>query len=163
MIYVKTGEGGNKTTSAMGLALRALGNNKRVVIVQFMKGRFTGEREALKRFSNCDFKQFGREDFINFNNVLAVDKRLANQALNYAFKSLKHKPFLLILDEVNLACAMKLIKVKDVLSLIKQAGAINVVLTGRRAPKSFIKIADFVTEYTDLKRRAVKARAGIEY
>jgi len=162
MIHVKTGEGGGKTSSAMGLALRALGHNKKVVIIQFMKGRLTGEMEALKKFSNCDFKQFGRQEFVNLEKPARIDKELAREGLDYAFKALKQRPFLLVLDEVNIACAIRLIKVKDVLSLLSKAKC-HVIMTGRHAPKSFISIADFVTEYTDLKRKDVKARAGIEY
>lgn len=162
MIYVKTGDGGDKTTSAMGVALRALGHGKRVVIVQFMKGRFTGEMKAFSKFRNCDFKQFGRGEWVYPGDVQEVDKRLAIEALKYAIKSLSTNPFLLVLDEVNLACAFKLIKVKDVLALLKKAKC-HVVLTGRQAPKSFMCVADFVTEYTDLKRKDVNARPGIEY
>ncbi len=163
MIYVKTGEGGDKTTSAMGLALRSLGNGKKVVIVQFMKGRFTGEMEALKKFSNCEFKQFGRNEFVNLKNPDDVDKKLARDGLSYAQKSLKSKPFLLVLDEINLACGIGLLDVKDVLSLLDKAEGVEVVLTGRKVPESFVSRADFVTEYKDLKRKDVPARAGIEY
>jgi len=162
MIFVKTGDGGGKTNSAMGLALRALGNGRKVVIVQFMKGRFTGELEALKRFPDCDFKQFGRTDFVDLKDPLRVDKELAKRGLEYAFDSLSTKPFLLILDEVNLACAIGLLPVIDVISLVKNAKC-HVVLTGRRVPKELADVADFVTEFTDLKRVDKKAEAGIEF
>ena len=162
MIYVKTGEGGGKTTSAMGLALRALGHGKKVIIIQFMKGRETGEMIALKKFKNCIFKQFGREEFVNLTNPARVDKELARKALEYAFKSLDERPFMLILDEVNLAAATGLVKVKDVLRLIKKANC-HIILTGRHSPKSFIRVADFVTNYEDVKRKEVVAREGIEY
>lgn len=157
-----TGEGGGKTTAAMGLALRALGHDKRVVIIQFMKGRFTGEMKSLMRFIKCDFKQFGRHEFVNLDNPSVHDKELAVKGLSYASQSLSNKPFMLVLDEVNLACAIGLLKTKDVLALLKKAEC-HVVLTGRRAPKPLIKTADFVTEHEDLKRKDVKARQGIEY
>jgi len=162
MIFVSTGDGGGKTTGAIGLSLRALGNGRRVVIVQFMKGRFTGELEALKRFPDCDFKQFGRTDFVDLKEPLRVDKELARRGLEYAFDSLSTKPFLLVLDEINLASAIGLIPVSDVVSLVKSAKC-HVVLTGRRALKELVDVADFVTEYTDLKRKDKKAEAGIEF
>lgn len=163
MIYVKTGNGGDKTTSAMGLAARALGNGKKVVIIQFMKARFTGERELLSKFNNCVFKQFGRKEFVNLKRPDEIDIKLARKGLYFAFDVIKKKPFLLVLDEVNLACAIGLVNVSDVVSLLSKCKGIEVVLTGRRAPKELIKKADFVTRYTDLKRRDVVARAGIEF
>lgn len=162
MIYLYTGEGGGKTTAAMGLALRALGHGKRVVIIQFMKGRFTGEMKSLMRFLKCDFKQFGRHGFVNLDKPSSYDKELAVKGLAYARKSLEKKPFLLILDEVNLACAAGLLRVKEVLDLLKKADC-HVVLTGRRAPKPLIKAADFTTKHEDLKRKDVEAIPGLEY
>ncbi len=162
MIHIKTGLGGGKTTSAMGLALRALGHNKKVIIIQFMKGRFTGEMKALKTFKNCTFKQFGRQGFVNLNKPSELDKELARKGLEYAFKALKEKPFMIVLDEINIAVAAKLLKVKEVMPLIRKAKC-HLILTGRMAPKSLQRIADFVTEYNDLKRKDVEAREGIEY
>lgn len=49
LIHLYTGEGKGKTTAAMGLALRAAGSGKKVLIVQFMKGRDTGELHSLAR------------------------------------------------------------------------------------------------------------------
>ena len=66
------------------------------------------------------------------------------------------------IDEINLASAIGLIPVSDVVSLVKSAKC-HVVLTGRRALKELVDVADFVTEYTDLKRKDKKAEAGIEF
>ncbi len=165
MIYVKTGSGGGKTTSAMGLALRALGHGKRVVIIQFMKGRLTGEMIALKRFNNCDFKQFGRECFVNLDKPDKIDKELAIRGLSYAEEVINSKPFMIILDEINLAARIRLITVKRVVKLIKKAKklGIHLILTGRFAPKTFINLSDFATNYNDIKRHDITAREGIEY
>ena len=61
-VYLWTGNGWGKTTSAIGVALRAIGHGKKVVVVQFMKGwgDKIGEykvRQKLGRF--YDIKQFG--------------------------------------------------------------------------------------------------------
>ncbi len=165
MIYVKTGSGGGKTTSAMGLALRAIGHGKRVVIIQFMKGRLTGEMIALKHFSNCVFKQFGRECFVNLRKPDEIDKELARRGLSYAERVINTKPFMMILDEINLASRIRLITVKRVVELIRKAKkfGVHLILTGRFAPKSFINLADFATNYSDIKRHDITAREGIEY
>ena len=51
LVQVYTGDGKGKTTCALGLALRAVGQGFKVYIVQFMKGRQTGEANAAARAS----------------------------------------------------------------------------------------------------------------
>ena len=164
MIYVKTGEGGGKTTSAIGLAVRAIGHGKTVYILQFMKKRQTGEL-ILRKFKNCVIRRFGRKEFVNLKKPEQIDKTLAKQGLEYAFSILRKRPFLVILDEINLACSIGLLNVKDVLKLINEARklGVNLILTGRKAPRELIKTADIVTEYKDIKRVDRPAEEGIEF
>ena len=115
MLY--TGEGEGKTTTALGIALRAVGHGKRVVIVQFMKGRKSiGEyqiREKLKPLYSI--YQFGRPDFIyDVHHPLDMDKKLAKMGLGFAKRAAKKKPFLLILDEINLTVAFGLLKTAEI-------------------------------------------------
>ncbi len=164
MIYVKTGEGGGKTTSAIGLCVRALGHNKKVYIIQFMKKRKTGEL-ILKKFKNCVIKQFGRKEFVNLKNPDKIDKELAQKAVDYAFNVINKSPFMIILDEVNIAAHIGLINKKDIIKLINHAKEKNIhlILTGRYAPKEFIKLSDIATLHTDLKRIERNAEPGIEF
>jgi len=159
-----TGNGGGKTTSAFGLALRALGQNKKVVIIQFMKGRKDiGEYKAVRKFSRCTIKQFGTKEFIDLKNPAKKDIRLAEKALEFAEASLKAKPFLLVLDEINLACSSGLVKTSDAVKLLKKCRCF-VVLTGRNAPKELKDICDIVTVVEDEKsNRQNKTSKGIEY
>ncbi len=168
-IHLYTGEGEGKTTNALGLALRALGHGYKVIIVQFMKGRKDiGEYKIKKKLGrNYEIYQFGRKEFIDLYNPGAEDIKRAQRALEFAKEQLKRKPKLLILDEVNLAAAFKLVKVEDVLELLDEVpGETAVVLTGRRAPKELIERADLVTEMLEVKHpmsKGVLARKGIEY
>ena len=78
MIYVKTGEGGGKTTSAIGLAVRAIGHGKTVYILQFMKKRQTGEL-ILRKFKNCVIRRFGRKEFVNLKKPEQIDAQYMHQ------------------------------------------------------------------------------------
>lgn len=169
LIYLYTGEGGGKTTNAFGFALRAIGHGYKAVIVQFMKGwEDIGEVKACKRLApECEVHQFGRKEFVDPKNPTPEDYKLAKEALTFARKALKKKPKLLVLDEVNLAAAFGLVKVKEVLNLLDKVPPSTVVmLTGRKAPRGLIDRADFVSVIEDVKhpaREGIPARMGIEY
>ena len=168
-IYLFTGNGGGKTIAALGLGLRSYSQGGRVVVVQFMKGRKNiGEFRVQKKLGRR-FKvyQFGSKKFVNLARPSKKDRMLAEKGLKFSRRTLKNKPDLLILDEINLACAVKLLKVKDVISMLREIPAgTDVVLTGRRAPKAFVKIADGVSIIKKVKHpfdRGVPARRGIEF
>lgn len=168
-VHLYTGEGEGKTTNALGLALRAVGHGYKVIIVQFMKGRKNiGEYKVKEKLGpEYGIYQFGRREFIDLYNPEPEDVARAQEALEFAREQLRRKPKLLILDEINLAVAFKLIKVDDVLELLdKIPPETTVVLTGRRAPKELIDRADLVTEMLERKHpmaKGVSARKGIEY
>ena len=162
-IIVFTGDGKGKTTAAIGTAIRAIGYGKKVVMIQFLKKGEYGEI----RFKNKDFKiyQFGRREFVI--EPMQEDYYLAEKAIKFAEEILiEEKPFLLILDEVNVALSMELIKEKDLLSLLKKRKDSHIILTGRNASKNIIKIADLVTEMKKIKHyydTGIKAIEGLEY
>jgi len=168
-IHLYTGEGEGKSVTAFGLALRAVGHGYKVIIVQFMKGRMDiGEYKIKDRLSpEYEIHQFGRKEFINLEKPDPVDFKLAEGGLAFAKESLKRKPRLLILDEINLAVAVGLLKLEDVLDLLREIPpSTTVVLTGRRAPRELMDKADLVTEMREIKhpmKKGVQARKGIEY
>ncbi|MEM2342143.1 MAG: cob(I)yrinic acid a,c-diamide adenosyltransferase [Candidatus Bathyarchaeia archaeon] len=168
-IHLYTGDGEGKSITAFGLALRAVGHGYKVIIVQFMKGRKDiGEYKVWRRLApHYEIHQFGRKEFINLKKPEPIDYVLAGRALNFAKKALKKKPRLLILDEINLAASIGLIKISDVLDLLNNIPeSTTVVLTGRNAPKELIERADLVTEMREIKhpwKKGVQARRGIEY
>lgn len=168
-IYLWTGHGGGKTTSALGVALRAVGHNKKVIIIQFMKGRKDiGEYKAKGLLgNNYNIYQFGSEGFIDLKNPSNDDKAKAREGFEFAKKAVKEKPFLLILDEINLAAAIGLINVKDIVSFLdKVPEEVNVYTTGREAPGELIDRADYVTLFTPVKYPKTdpkKSKQGIDY
>jgi cob(I)alamin adenosyltransferase len=166
LIYIWTGTGAGKTTSALGVALRQVAHRQKVIIIQFMKGRKDiGEykiRNKLKPY--YEIYQFGTEKLVDLKNPSEKDKELAQKGLEFAYKALKKKPKLLILDEINLAAAVKLIKVDDIIKFLdKVPSSTAVYLTGRYAPLKLTKRADFVTLFKTAKQKKVKAKKGIEY
>ena len=167
-IYLWTGEGAGKTTSALGVALRAVGHRQKVIVVQFMKGRKEiGEYKIMKKLKPYySIHQFGSPKFIKpLNKPTEKDKKLAAKGLEFAREAAKKKPRLLILDEINLACAIGLVKTDDVIDLVKHCSKYTIVyLTGRRAPQKLKKIADFVNEIKLLKApKRYPIRKGIEW
>jgi cob(I)alamin adenosyltransferase len=170
LVQVYTGNGKGKTTAALGLALRAIGHGLTVYMIQFMKGRTNyGELHSAKRLPNLKLEQFGRPSFVDRKKPAKADIEEAEKALRRAKEVIDSDRWdIVILDEINVALDYKLIRVKDVLKLIRsKPHHIELVLTGRKAPKSVISIADLVSEVREVKHpyrtRKLKSRRGIEY
>jgi cob(I)alamin adenosyltransferase len=169
LIIVITGNGKGKTTSAFGQALRAVGQGYKVFILQFMKGREYGEFIAAEKYlPNLTIRKSGLDSFVMRDNPAAIDIELAQKGLEIAGKAIMSGKYdMIILDEINVALDFKLIKLKNVIDLIKnKPTALNLILTGRYAPKEIIKLADTVSEVQEVKHHynaGIKDRAGIEY
>ena len=166
MIQVYTGNGKGKTTAALGLAVRAAGRGLKVYIGQFLKGRNYGELQTLRKIKNIKIEQFGRTCFIK-KTPSKEDVELAKKGLEKIKKVISKRTYdIVILDEINIAVKLDLIKLKDLLSLIKNAPPkIELVLTGRYAHPEIIKIADLVSRIKAVKhyyKKGIKARKGIE-
>jgi len=168
MIHVYTGEGKGKTTAALGLALRALGQGKRVCLIQFMKKGDFGEIKAFKKYKKITVKQFGRRSFVNLKKPGLEDRQAAQKGIAYAKKAIKARKYkLVILDEINVAVKFNLLPLAKVLSLLKKVPlSTEIVLTGRFAHAKILKRADLVTEMKARKHyfnKGIRARKGIEY
>jgi cob(I)alamin adenosyltransferase len=169
LIQVYTGDGKGKTTCALGLALRAVGQGLKVIMLQFLKGRDTGEARAAARLApEFTLRYFGRPGLVNLKSPAAEDLALAQEALNLARQVLQAGDHdLVILDEINVALAYRLISLEEVLEMLKtRPGWVEVVLTGRQAPPELVELADLVTEMRPIKHyyaAGVKARRGIEW
>jgi cob(I)alamin adenosyltransferase len=169
LVYLWTGNGAGKTTSALGTALRAVGHKQKVIIIQFMKGRKDiGEYLIKDRLiPNYEIYQFGRKEFVDLKKPNEKDKKLAADALAFAKNIARmKKPNLLILDEVNLAAAIGLVDVNEVIRVLDAISPPTAIyMTGRSAPKKLIDRADFATEIKEIKRpkQKIPAKKGIEY
>jgi cob(I)alamin adenosyltransferase len=167
MIQVYTGNGKGKTTASLGLALRAAGAGRKVFIGQFIKGLDYCELKSLNKLKNITLEQFGRGCFIR-GKPKPKDLELAAAGLERVKNIVSGRKFqLIVLDEINVALDLKLLDCCQVLQLLKNIpDDIEVVLTGRDAPRQILKIADLVSHIKDVKhyyRKGLKARKGIEY
>jgi cob(I)alamin adenosyltransferase len=169
LVEIFTGDGKGKTSAALGVTLRALGQGLRANIVYFMKGDFPyGEQNILSQLPNVTFANFGFQDFVDPDNVKPEEKEEAGKALGAARKAmLSLKYDVVILDEVNVAVAWKLIDVDDVIKLINDKPQnVELILTGRYADTRLIELADLVTDMVKVKHpydKGILARKGIDY
>jgi len=166
-IYLWTGNGWGKTTSAIGASIRAVGHGYKVIIIQFMKGwgDKIGEYKIRNKLKNYEIYQFGRKGWVNIRNPTPEDKKLARKGFEFAHKIAKKKPFLLILDEINLAVRIGLLDEKEVVKLLDSVAAkTTVYMTGRYATKGLIKRADYVNEIRMIKGpKKLTGEKGIDY
>lgn len=166
MVHLYWGEGKGKTTAAMGLALRALGNGCRVVVVQFLKGADTGEIPLLRQLGAEIYRGKAGQKFVFQMNDAekAATRALQNENLRAA---LARPADLLVLDE---ACAAWELNMVD-RQLLKQAvrerpAGQEIVLTGRKPAPWMEELADYSTEmhcWRHPYEKGVKARKGVEF
>jgi len=169
LIEIFTGNGKGKTSAALGAVLRAVGHGLRAHIVYFMKGDYPyGEQKVFSRLPNISFARFGQKGFVDPAKVKSEDKEQARRALEEARRAVLSNEYdLVVLDEVNVAIAWKLVDVEEVIELIKQKPEkVELILTGRYADDKLIELADLVTEMVEIKhpyQKGIPARKGIEY
>jgi len=173
LIQVYTGNGKGKTTASLGLAFRACGHGLQVCMIQFMKDNTDyGEFKSSTSLPGFKLLQVGRNDFVNLETPEEIDKKLAQDGWNIAKSIISSGNYdIVILDEINVAMACKIIDVDDVVSfltidckaLIKMP---EIILTGRYAPSGIIEIAHLVTEMKEIRHNysdGMDARQGIEF
>jgi cob(I)alamin adenosyltransferase len=167
MIHVYTGNGKGKTTAALGLALRAAGAGLKVYICQFLKSRPTSELAALHKLKKITVNQYGSQCFIR-KSPTKKDIERAQSGFQAARKAIASGAYsVIILDEINCAVNLNLIEIEEVVSLLKGTpSCVELVITGRNAPKQIKDCADLVSEIKEIKhyfKKGINARKGIEY
>lgn len=169
LVTVFTGNGKGKTSAALGAVLRAHGDGLKVYIAFFMKGDYPyGEYKALGGLPNVTRVSFGQREFIDPANIKPEETEMAKRALAAAREAVLGGEYdLVILDEVNLAAAWKLVELDDVVELIKKKPEhVELILTGRYADKKLIDLAGLATEMAKIKHpydAGIMARKGIDY
>lgn len=165
-VHIYTGNGKGKTTAAFGLAVRAACAGLKVYIGQFVKDMKYHEVGIQEVLPNIKIEQLGKGCFID-KVPDEKDKLSAKEALEKCAKVLKDGEYdVVILDEINIALYFKLLNVIDVIEVLEQRkNNVEVILTGRYAPKELIEKADLVTEMKEVKHyyeQGVLSRRGID-
>lgn len=169
VLLVNTGNGKGKSSSAFGMAIRALGHGMKVGVVQFIKGaKSTGEELFLQRFpEEVSFHAMG-EGYTWETQNRERDIAAAERAWEKA-KSFLADPAIgfVVLDELNIALKYKYLDVNQVIADLQARPAMqHVVVTGRAAPPELIEVADTVTEMQLVKhafKAGIAAQPGVEW
>ena len=168
LLVVYTGDGKGKTTAALGLVARARGRGLSVGVMQFIKGKWkTGERSFFEELDGVEFLVMGR-GFTWESDDLSQDATAARAAWQTCSAWLRDRVHdVVVLDELTFAMNYGFLDEDDVLSgLIGRDPAVDVIVTGRNAPASFVEAADLVSEMQVVKHpyhAGHRARPGVDY
>lgn len=172
LTIVYTGKGKGKTTAALGIALRASGYGKKICMIQFIKGSWHyGEMVSSKKLEP-DFEMIaigkGFVGIIDDTNPKDEHEKIANEALKISENKINSGNYdIVILDEINYAVNLGLVKSEDVVNLIKnKPTGLDLVLTGNYAKEQIVQLADLVTEMKEIKhpfQKGRKAKEGIDF
>jgi cob(I)alamin adenosyltransferase len=172
LVVVITGNGKGKTTSAMGMVLRACGHGLKSCIIQFMKGDlYSGEWDGVKRLGELVELHATGKGFCGIRgNPYSREEHRANAQAAIALareKMLSGGFDLIVLDEINNAVKHRLVDLEQVLDLLSaRPEQVHLVLTGRNAAAEVIERADTVSEVNEIKhayRQRIEPQPGIDY
>lgn len=170
-VHIYCGEGKGKTSAALGLAVRAAGRGKRVLIERFLKTDDSGEVVSLKRIPEITVqpcqKTFGFLSRLGAAERAEAASYYQERFLQACRMAEREGYDLLILDELNVACAAGLVPEAMVTDFLKnRPEKLEVVLTGRGPGEGLLAQADYVSELSLVKHPfagGLEAREGIEY
>ena len=170
-VQVYTGDGKGKTTAAIGLGVRAAGRGLKVIMIQFLKGVFTGELEGVKTLSpQFHILRFAETDKL-FWELSEKEKQELKEKTQKQLQELDEYMKdeacdILILDEIMAAIHGGLVSVEQVCDIIdNKPDGMELILTGRNVPEAIAERADLITEMKAIKHYSqlgVPAREGIE-
>lgn len=171
LIVVITGNGKGKTTSALGMTLRACGHGLRTCIIQFMKGDlYAGEWDGIKQLQGVELIATGKGFCGIQGNPYPFEEHRANaqQAIRLVEEKMASGQFdIVVLDEINNALHLELVELEQVLKILQDKPALlHLILTGRDAHPQVVELADTVSEVREIKhayRKDIEPQPGIDY
>ena len=172
LVIVYTGNGKGKTTAALGMALRAIGYDHKVCMLQFIKGSWHyGEMDSSKKLEpNFELIAVGKGfvGILDDNSPREEHEKYAAEAVRLCREKIFSEKYdVIILDEVNYAITLGLIDVQEIIKIIKEKPSeLDLVLTGRDVKEEIVELADLVTEMKEIKhpfKSGIKAKKGIDF
>ncbi|HTI15942.1 MAG TPA: cob(I)yrinic acid a,c-diamide adenosyltransferase [Dictyobacter sp.] len=168
LVIVNTGNGKGKTTAALGLLMRAWGQNMRVVMLQFLKTQ-TGKWGEIRAAQRMGVEIIPLGDGFTWNSDnLEHDQALAQQCWQLCREKIESDQYdIVIMDEITYALNYHWLDLDEVLTTLRNRNPhMHVILTGRDAPADLIAYADLVTEMNEIKhpyKEGILAQRGIEF
>jgi cob(I)alamin adenosyltransferase len=169
LTLVLTGEGKGKSSSAFGMVFRAAGWGMRVLVIQFIKGKWkTGEEKAASKFENIEWHALG-DGFTWDTKNPQQDRQKTREIWSFCQQKITSEAYdLVVLDEINYCCGYGWLNGEEIAAFIRQhkPAWMHLVLTGRDAPAELVAEADTVTEMGKIKHafeQGIKAEQGIEF
>jgi cob(I)alamin adenosyltransferase len=172
LIIIYYGNGKGKTTAALGVALRAIGYNHNVCMIQFIKGEWDyGELYSSNKLKpNFELIVTGKGfiGIIDDDHPIEEHVQSSKNALKIAREKISSNKYnTIILDEINYALKLNLITENEVIDLLDSKPAeLNIIMTGNYLSDKILEIADLVTEMKEVKhpyKKGIKAKKGIDF
>jgi cob(I)alamin adenosyltransferase len=172
LIIIYYGNGKGKTTAALGVALRAIGYNHNVCMIQFIKGEWDyGELYSSNKLKpNFELIVTGKGfiGIIDDDHLIEEHIQSSKNALKIAREKISSNKYnTIILDEINYALKLNLITEKEIIDLLdSKPTELNIIMTGNYLPDKILEIADLVTEMKEVKhpyKKGIKAKKGIDF
>jgi cob(I)alamin adenosyltransferase len=171
LLMVNTGHGKGKTTSALGLLMRAAGRGLNCCMIQFMKSRNDryGEHVSAEKLG-IEVHTMG-DGFTWDTKNPEQDRKTARETWELCVEKLRSGEYdMLVFDELVYVLSYGMLPLEEVLEEYRriraEQPALHIVMTGRDAPPELIEAADLVTEMTEVKHpfnAGIFAQQGIEY
>ena len=169
VMVVNTGEGKGKSSSAFGMVFRAAGWGMKVLVIQFIKGKWkTGEQKAAEKFENIEWHAMG-DGFTWDTKNPEQDIKTTQEIWDFAKKKIKSEEFdVVLLDEINYCCGYGWLSGDEIVEFLQEnrPAWMHMIFTGRNAAEEVVAFADTVTNMTNVKHafeKDIKATQGIEF
>ena len=171
LIHIYTGQGKGKTTSAVGLAIRAKGHGLKVCYLYFHKDPQKwdyGEHRILEKLGVAVFG-FAEKHPHFYKDISKDEIRMeclkGLEFIKNIFQENKYDIF--ILDEIIISLRDGFLTEKEVLDILDlKPKNLELILTGRGATDTIIEKADLVSRIEKIKHpydSGIQRRIGIEY
>ena len=170
-VHVYDGEGKGKSQAALGVVLRTIGlgiceqKQTRVLLLRFLKGpgRAYDEDAAIEALQQgfphlIDQVRTGRGEFFGADEITRIDIQEAERGWTIAKGAIASELYsVVVLDELNPVLDLGLLDTEEVVrTLAAKPPGMEVIVTGRGAPRSLVQIADLHSEMR-AHRRADRA------
>ncbi len=171
LIHIYTGEGKGKTTSSVGLGVRALSHGLKVCYSYFSKKPSMFGNTEVNTLEKLGATIMGSESqHPSFNKIVTHKSHsdISKENFENVKKIISTEDFdMLIMDEILISVGQNFIPEIDLINFIKnKPEKLELVMTGRGATEALIELADYVSYIQMIKhpyQKGIASREGIEF